>query len=856
MVRLRRARRQALKARRTPQLGKLQWIARGSAMSVAGKAATMAQTMGFAAVLGFGTSLDRYIIATSPGVLASTAMLLAVTNTSLSHVGADQPVRLKLPRLSWVVLLAVLVAYPAYVDVAQLPGTAETAWLYFSSAATIPVAAACGLAMAHQYAAGRALPYAIPLSSPILAITLLVTTGSVRVGVLGGVAGWLVDLVLLRRTHRPALASRDAVTVSGASRIFTSQVLLLAVVLVDQVCAKRVGPGLAGEFALANRIVFAGMGVTLGVLLPRITMSTSAARSAIARGIGRRRSATLIATWAATATTAWVVHAWRGDFFFLCVAVFITGVPMFAAQQIYSAIFVGEHRPGKAVVLSVISGAVNVAGDIAAVAMHSPELLVWSTVVGGAAATAFAAAPVMREMLRPQLFSKDSWLTQTCFGAAAGLALSLLVVVDWKAALGLAGAAVLAAVAARRSSIVAALAAVLIAAQLPLVAAGDAALVEDSFYLSALLALVFVFRSWHALDPRLLGVSLAVFSGWFAVVCLTEFLGGESSVLSFTRIAAVWFCWFLFGLVQTRTMLARLGALVVAGSLVSLFVAAGGAPTLRGYALKSAISASVSANEVAAVVVIGYALILATSRSKLTIVAALAVAGVSLAIADSRGVWLALAITVVATSIGYSRLRSRQLAGLVLVVAAGVEIFRLGQSSDSFQVRGRSQLWQAAISAIHAHWPRGAGYGGAQALKLILAPPGTLANTSGGFHSLYLQEAVANGAGGVLLLAALALLGLRLLARAAGRRDRTTYILLASVFVFGLTRGTFESDGWLACVNANTTSVLCWLSLGAAMSLGERKSQSVGPPPEHSTTPLDLDSGTTHRELVGAVGVR
>lgn len=143
-------------------------------------------------------------------------------------------------------------------------------------------------------------------------------------------------------------------------------------------------------------------------------------------------------------------------------------------------------------------------------------------------------------------------------------------------------------------------------------------------------------------------------------------------------------------------------------------------------------------------------------------------------------------------------------------------------------LRGRAELWSAAIAAFRDSLPFGAGHGSVSSIKEAYVQTAHIATTAGGFHSAWLDVAVSYGLGAatiILPFLAIALTPSRLAEGSSGHEDpdRLRRAAVFSVLVYGGIRSLLESGGWLTSTEISPSWAVSWMLVGVAF--GRTKSR-------------------------------
>lgn len=196
--------------------------------------------------------------------------------------------------------------------------------------------------------------------------------------------------------------------------------------------------------------------------------------------------------------------------------------------------------------------------------------------------------------------------------------------------------------------------------------------------------------------------------------------------------------------------------------------------------------------------------------------------GAFLAFSQTRGVWIALAATLVVMAIA---LKSRRCGYLILMGVVGVACIAMVDPEILLQrgVSLRPELWQGGIRLMLDHWMLGLGFD----TYLITLSDGSIYKHP---HNLFLDTGVRLGVPGLLLFL---LLWCRVGWRGWVRRDVPLGQALLAVWVFASV--SLLTDGIGLWFKPNADWLITWVPIGLSLVLASREGQKNRPAEATST---------------------
>lgn len=248
------------------------------AANVAGKVSSAVRDLAPLAVFGVGRELDSAILATLAGSMVGSIALSVSLPFYLPRAARGENLAgpLRRFRLTAVLVGAVLVLFRRPVlGLLDADGGLELAFA-LSVLAGVVLACAAGLVAELHSARTNAFALAVPaMAGPAVvgALAVAPTVGAYALGLLLGSLLDVVVLVLLVRRQRGAGLNVPAALVQGGTQpgigwLFVSQGVVLVTVFVERGLASRMGDGVVGAMASANRIAFGLVAVLAGTLTP------------------------------------------------------------------------------------------------------------------------------------------------------------------------------------------------------------------------------------------------------------------------------------------------------------------------------------------------------------------------------------------------------------------------------------------------------------------------------------------------------------------------------------------------------------------------------------------------------------
>ncbi len=320
--------------------------------------------------------------------------------------------------------------------------------------------------------------------------------------------------------------------------------------------------------------------------------------------------------------------------------------------------------------------------------------------------------------------------------------------------------------------------------------------------------------------PRTSRLSLApvaVIVLWALATLLTVAAGASGSATSTVVRAGVALVRAVAGATFARTVASTTWLLLIGVCALTATVSAGARKFNFAYEQKALLVEIINPNVIAALTGVPI-LVLAAQLLRGKPDRAVAVGGVAGLLAflatGSRGVLLSLALGICVVAVLTFRGPLRVAAGLGVTGVMTVFWMLLTNRIPGDVLRGRNQIWEVAMHLIDRSWPIGIGYPDSKsALWGYLRVEDRPYQLAGGAHNWYIQEVLANGlAGLVVLVLAVALMSRALLTR---RAEPVTVGLAAWLGAFQLSRGLFESDGLALFGSVSLLSALTWLLIGA-----------------------------------------
>jgi len=174
---------------------------------------------------------------------------------------------------------------------------------------------------------------------------------------------------------------------------------------------------------------------------------------------------------------------------------------------------------------------------------------------------------------------------------------------------------------------------------------------------------------------------------------------------------------------------------------------------------------------------------------------------------------------------------TRAVAASLGTAVLGLYVWHLrsGIELGGADLRGRDELWRAAVELIQGALPGGIGADQSYVQGWAYAPHPFGTTLSGGVHNWALQLVLAYGIIGLALLATAALAYGPALGNALHAGDCVISGAVAWAVFAVLARGLVESDGSVVFLRPSSQSFVVWLILGCAVSVSRRQAPSEPP---------------------------
>ena len=360
------------------------WIA----ANAAGKGVSFGRDITLSVQLGFGATLDNYLLLITPVSLAASSLGQVVQQYVTPSAATGQETRrerLIVVTLALGVTLALIGFGRPICALIGLDLSTGAFRDYVIATSALPVALACGWFSANLHALGKSsFPLAVPVSPGLAVTAAAVIDPTTRNLVLAHAIGWLGDLLilgLLLRRHRHVVESPVRVISVRPSLLplALTQAAFAATVVMDRAVASRLGDGVASATTVANRLVFAGIAVVIGSMAPHVTVSV--ARDKHLSGGVPKLSGAVRAGLLATAVLLVLAGTWTSSLFVVAVGVYLAGVGPVVTIAMGSASWVGSGRVWWVAAVAFTTLVVNAVGDSVALATGTPLILLLSTTV-------------------------------------------------------------------------------------------------------------------------------------------------------------------------------------------------------------------------------------------------------------------------------------------------------------------------------------------------------------------------------------------------------------------------------------------------------------------------------------------